>query len=391
MQQLSEQIQKQQHNSQQMIQELMNTYMQLLSTPGSYASGQAEQQQQTLQQLTQQWMEQAQQQQQTFQQQAQQQQQAFQQMVQESMNTYLQMFNIPHSYLQEGCALLSRTRQEPRRKEVGEEILRKTSIEKAPSSLLSSTLVHGLLESTRVMSGRAECRGEGCNNEEETERTHQRAHALGRRAARVRGVDGAAGHGGERGTDGPTRSIRRLRPWHDRPVHREYTLPPLAALPRRRGEAATGGSHGYLLVHSEHIHPLLPARVGLRLAGGIARPNLGPRAVRRPAQGSVDGRPALGVSDALLGDGLARRDRRSGHLSSGTGRGDGMGPRRRPALQRGRVRLRAEASQPGARGIRVPRAVAHLCLGGGCLPLLCGAAGHRATRVRRQREPRRLA
>ena len=105
MQQLSEQIQKQQQNTQQMMQELMNTYVQLLNTPGSYASGQAEQQQQTLQQLTQQWMEQAHQQQQTFQQQAQQQQQAFQQMVQESMNTYLQMFNIPHSYLQEGMRL----------------------------------------------------------------------------------------------------------------------------------------------------------------------------------------------------------------------------------------------------------------------------------------------
>src|SRR5215218_9036872 len=86
MQQLSEQIQKQRHNSQQMMQELMNTYLQLLSTPGSYDSGQAEQQQQTLQQLTQQ-------------------QQSFQQMVQESMNTYLQMFNIPHSYLQEGMRL----------------------------------------------------------------------------------------------------------------------------------------------------------------------------------------------------------------------------------------------------------------------------------------------
>ncbi|MDP8926910.1 MAG: hypothetical protein M3M97_08410 [Actinomycetota bacterium] len=33
------------------------------------------------------------------------QQQSFQQMVQESMNTYLQMFNIPHSYLQEGMRL----------------------------------------------------------------------------------------------------------------------------------------------------------------------------------------------------------------------------------------------------------------------------------------------
>ena len=48
MQSLAEQIQKQQQNSQQMIQELMNTYMQLLNTPGSYLSGQAEQQQQTL-------------------------------------------------------------------------------------------------------------------------------------------------------------------------------------------------------------------------------------------------------------------------------------------------------------------------------------------------------
>jgi signal transduction histidine kinase len=105
MQQLAEQIQKQQQNSQQMMQELINTYMQLLSTPGSYLSGQAEQQQQTLQQTAQQWMEQAQQQQQMFQQQAQQQQQTFQQMVQESMNTYMQMFNIPHSYLQEGMGL----------------------------------------------------------------------------------------------------------------------------------------------------------------------------------------------------------------------------------------------------------------------------------------------
>src|SRR4028119_216221 len=105
MQSLAEQIRSQQQNSQQMMQELMNTYMQLLSTPGSYLSGQAEQQQQTLQQTAQQWMEQAQQQQQMFQQQAQQQQQSFQQMVQESMNTYMQMFNIPHSYLQEGMRL----------------------------------------------------------------------------------------------------------------------------------------------------------------------------------------------------------------------------------------------------------------------------------------------
>jgi hypothetical protein len=79
----------------------MDTYMQLLSTPGSYLSSQAEQQQ-TLQQTVQQWMEQAQQQQQTFQQQAQQQQQAFQQMTQEVLSTFTQLFSIPVSYAQEG-------------------------------------------------------------------------------------------------------------------------------------------------------------------------------------------------------------------------------------------------------------------------------------------------
>ena len=99
---LAEQIQKQQQNSQQMVQEMMNTYMQLLNTPGSYLSGQAEQQQQTLQQTAQQWMEQAQQQQQAFQQQAQEQQQAFQEMTQEIMSTYAQLFSIPVSYAQEG-------------------------------------------------------------------------------------------------------------------------------------------------------------------------------------------------------------------------------------------------------------------------------------------------
>ena len=102
MQSLAEQIQKQQQNSQQMTQELINTYMQLLNTPGSYLSSQAEQQQQSLQQTAQQWMEQAQQQQQTFQQQAQQQQQSFQQMAQEVLSTYTQLFNIPLSYAQEG-------------------------------------------------------------------------------------------------------------------------------------------------------------------------------------------------------------------------------------------------------------------------------------------------
>jgi hypothetical protein len=102
MRSLAEQIEKQQQTSQQMTQELMNTYMQLLNTPGSYLSGQAEQQQQTLQQTAQQWMEQAQQQQQTFQQQVQEQQQSFQQMTQEVLGSYSQLFNIPISYAKEG-------------------------------------------------------------------------------------------------------------------------------------------------------------------------------------------------------------------------------------------------------------------------------------------------
>jgi hypothetical protein len=102
MQALAEQIQKQQQNSQKMTQELMNTYMQLLNTPGSYLSGQAEQQQQTLQQTAQQWMEQAQQQQQSFQQQAQEQQRSFQQMTQEVLGSYSKLFNIPLSYAKEG-------------------------------------------------------------------------------------------------------------------------------------------------------------------------------------------------------------------------------------------------------------------------------------------------
>ena len=102
LQTLAEQIQKQQQNSQQMVQEMMDTYVQLLNTPGSYISDQAQQQQQNFQQTVQQWMEQAQQQQQTFQQQAQQQQQSFQQMAQEAINTYMRLWNIPLSYAQEG-------------------------------------------------------------------------------------------------------------------------------------------------------------------------------------------------------------------------------------------------------------------------------------------------
>jgi hypothetical protein len=73
MQSLAEQIERQQQNSQQMTQELMNTYMQLLNTPGSYLSGQAEQQQQS-----------------------------FQQMTQEVLGSNSKLFNIPLSYAKEG-------------------------------------------------------------------------------------------------------------------------------------------------------------------------------------------------------------------------------------------------------------------------------------------------
>ena len=102
LQNLAEQIQRQQQTSQKMVQEMMNTYMQLLNTPGSYVSGQAQQQQRALQQTSQQWMEQSHQQQQTFQQQAQQQQQAFQQMTQQVRGSYSRLLNIPLSYAQEG-------------------------------------------------------------------------------------------------------------------------------------------------------------------------------------------------------------------------------------------------------------------------------------------------
>src|SRR5215218_1680396 len=83
------------------------------------------QQQNSLQQVTQQWMEQAQQQQQMFQQQAQQQQQSLQQMFQESMNTYMQMFNMPHSYAQEGMRLAQEDTTGTPQKEIQDQV-RKT-------------------------------------------------------------------------------------------------------------------------------------------------------------------------------------------------------------------------------------------------------------------------
>jgi gas vesicle protein len=102
LQTLADQIQKEQQTSQKMVQEMMDTYMQLLSTPGTYLAGQADQHHQSVQQSAQQLREQVHQQQQTFQQQAQQQQEAFQEMTRQVLNTYTQLFNIPLSHAQEG-------------------------------------------------------------------------------------------------------------------------------------------------------------------------------------------------------------------------------------------------------------------------------------------------
>ena len=54
-------------------------------------------------------------------------------MVQESMNTYMQMFNIPHSYAQEGLRLAQEDTQGSPQEEVRDEI-RKTSRRSAGQS-----------------------------------------------------------------------------------------------------------------------------------------------------------------------------------------------------------------------------------------------------------------
>jgi hypothetical protein len=104
MQSMADQIQRQQQTFQQMMQESMNSYVQLLNTPPFPLSGQPREgqqaAQQAFQQASQQWMQLAQQQQEAFQrmsqqwmEQAQQQQQAFQRMVRESLTTYTNLFN----------------------------------------------------------------------------------------------------------------------------------------------------------------------------------------------------------------------------------------------------------------------------------------------------------
>ncbi len=107
MQSVADQMQRQQQTFQQMMQESMNSYVQLLNTPPFFVSQQPLEEaqratQQTFQQASERWMELAQRQQQTLQQmsqqwmeQAQRQQQAFQQVVQQSLSAYTDLFKPP--------------------------------------------------------------------------------------------------------------------------------------------------------------------------------------------------------------------------------------------------------------------------------------------------------
>ena len=108
MQAMGDQLLRQQQTFQQLMQEQMSSYVQLLNTPPFYVSQQPQREGQNatgraFQQASEQWMDLAQKQQQAFQQmsqqwmeQAQAQQQAFQQVVQQSLGAYSDLFK-PHS------------------------------------------------------------------------------------------------------------------------------------------------------------------------------------------------------------------------------------------------------------------------------------------------------
>jgi len=107
MQAVADQMHRQQQTFQQMMQESMNSYVQLLNNPPFYVSQQPLQEGQratgqAFHQASERWMELAQQQQQSLQQmsrqwteQAAQQQQAFQQVVQQSLSAYMDLFKPP--------------------------------------------------------------------------------------------------------------------------------------------------------------------------------------------------------------------------------------------------------------------------------------------------------
>jgi hypothetical protein len=104
MQAMADQIQRQQQTFQQLMQDTMASYVQLLNTPPFYVSQQPREEGQlamgqTFHQASEQWMQLAQQQQQTFQEMSQQwmeqtvaQQEAFQQVVQQSLAAYTELF-----------------------------------------------------------------------------------------------------------------------------------------------------------------------------------------------------------------------------------------------------------------------------------------------------------
>ena len=103
MQAMADQIQRQQQTYQQMMQDTMASYVQLLNTPPFYVSQQPQEEGQlatgqTFHQASEQWMQLAQQQQ-TFQEMSQQwmeqavaQQEAFQQVVHQSLAAYTELF-----------------------------------------------------------------------------------------------------------------------------------------------------------------------------------------------------------------------------------------------------------------------------------------------------------
>ncbi|HKH09804.1 MAG TPA: hypothetical protein VKA73_01550 [Rubrobacter sp.] len=107
MQAMGDQLLRQQQTFQQMMQEQMSSYVQLLNTPPFYVSQRPQQEGQqaagqAFQQASEQWMELARKQQEAFQQMSQQwseqartQQTVFQRMVQQSMSAYTDLFNPP--------------------------------------------------------------------------------------------------------------------------------------------------------------------------------------------------------------------------------------------------------------------------------------------------------
>jgi hypothetical protein len=109
MQTMGDQLLRQQQTFQQMMQEQMSSYVQLLNTPPFYVSQRPQQEGQgatgqAFQQASEQWMELAQKQQEAFQQmsqqwaeQAQKQQAVFGRMVQQSMGAYADLFKPPNS------------------------------------------------------------------------------------------------------------------------------------------------------------------------------------------------------------------------------------------------------------------------------------------------------